>query len=92
MQYRPFYQIHTINDHIYKHFLWARSASMETVTESRIPPDLFDLLKGRHGPFSGLSIPYKVYDTADDAYADLQQAAQALYFSQHQPAQYQNPF
>lgn len=86
MQYRPEYEMDK--------YIWCRSQPpADPAGKHLLPPDLFALLKGGvYSEGNAFFLATREYATEADATADLQQAAQALYFSQHQPAQYQNPF
>ncbi len=85
MRYQPAYEMDK--------YLWCCAAPADPVTDYRPPPELFNRLTGGvYSPASDWFLATREYDTEAAAFADLQQAAQALYFSQHQPAQYQNPF
>lgn len=86
MQYRPAYEMDK--------YLWCRSQPpADPVEKHLLPADLFALLEGGvYSEGNTFFLATREYDTEDAAYADLQQAAQALCASKHQPTQYQNPF
>jgi hypothetical protein len=85
MPYRPFAE--------YDYFLWIRATETTYKDPEVLPPELFDhLTGGDFTPADLFFLAHRIYYTEAAAFADLQQAAQALYTSQHRPTQYRNSF